>query len=1424
MARYIDPRLYSLFTAEAVGQLYWLLEVDFDSGTRYWGPAAVTWRSQAYTAIVESIEGLEESWSDPMEDKLKIRLLNQSGTLRTLVQDREFLDSRVRIRLVSGSLASTTTPAYSGTVGARTCAVNSGYPTPDALDGLWTFTWNSGTGLWTPSFERHDGVVTGYGTFGGTTGGTFTAAGLMSVTITGTYGAGQNGDVWSVRTTGNFLFWAGKADPPDRVDENFIEFTARGIVAAQMVAPIPRRLFVRRCQNVFGPVAASLTVQSMCGYSGPSSTASGAGTASVTLTPASITPFRHAKGSSIKIGASGTPVVVDAVGTSTITLAAARTWANADGIFFTDCSKIFNACIDRERQHEFGGERGISSTLGVINRRNRQTYNTYPGTQYDPKNATTDTKKGLQRVSKPVPEPDVPLRLVYGLRVVDGIPIELFAFDDDGGRQFKAIHYALGAGEHPSVSGDIGFCDRKWIGGKKRENVVKTSGGDEYLDHGCYFRRGTAAVTGAETNAAYNTDSDQEVRPQNTDFQGGAGTARSRVAWALFRGPRDNDTMWGEPGEPDTYPDAQFRILGRVVQKYLRNGATDGARVHSYNPIWIALDMMTDPYDGAGISIDDMAIARIKDAADYCDALIDSVEADTKADGNQTTVTNLDVDSAGGFRFKKGVWLNGVDTGETVEHIKGTNTIGLSGPITVVDGDRIHQKVPRFEASISIEDRQTVFDAVMSVLRGCRGYLCAVDGLVVIDIDREVATELLVDGGFETWASSTNLTVWSEGLTGGSTINRESTIINGGAFSIRMAIDSSGNPAEIAVDLGTLTPGGVYVARVVAQAASWVGGESVKIKLKNTAGAGTYLQADGTWAATAVYIDLPIKESGWQDLFYMFRADPHITGSTHQIYIRSGTGLASRNLYLDDASVFGPCGGEFRDQGGPVLQQRAMILGEDGDFSSAPEDPRLEYNEVQVTFKASIGGNMFPPEESSFTAVDESHRAEHVTKGQSVDCPGLVSFDEAARIAKYHLYRSRVLGEGSSFAGMAAALLPSAGDVVILSHRAPGWSRRLHRLETVSIPRFWPESEVGEFRVELDLEHWDPAIYTDAGEKGELGIGYAEPTITLSAVAAKGRVFELGWVPSVGDEPIQHYEIHVSTSTISSTLPDGDTLKAKKKGFSYKYQAKRSEAGGPLYARVFGILKNGDFVASNEVNVTDALDTLDDIADGDDRQLAVTILSLVKDGDFTDGSGWTKNAHGGSASVSGGLAHLNANGHTGSTYPTIFRPFPEGGVNDRRPFPLGAVISVALSFIAATGTPNGNLQVILFSGAEVGDDSETNYTLIHDIAFADIISTLRRIPVHYTFGASAPALPAGGTAYKIGLRLKGSANAQVDLDKFDVAPGAQPLDGWNFLGHADDLRNNIYPDYTSTGAAAGGGNLGGGKYPIGGPRTYDDFF
>ena len=65
------------------------------------------------------------------------------------------------------------------------------------------------------------------------------------------------------------------------------------------------------------------------------------------------------------------------------------------------------------------------------------------------------------------------------------------------------------------------------------------------------------------------------------------------------------------------------------------------------------------------------------------------------------------------------------------------------------------------------------------------------------DVTPSEGANLLVDPGFEDWASATDLADWAESLSGTSSINREDVVVHSGDFAARADIDSSNSQGRL---------------------------------------------------------------------------------------------------------------------------------------------------------------------------------------------------------------------------------------------------------------------------------------------------------------------------------------------------------------------------------------------------------------------------------------------------------------------------------------------------------------------------------------------------------------------------------------------------------------------------------------------------
>jgi hypothetical protein len=79
-----------------------------------------------------------------------------------------------------------------------------------------------------------------------------------------------------------------------------------------------------------------------------------------------------------------------------------------------------------------------------------------------------------------------------------------------------------------------------------------------------------------------------------------------------------------------------------------------------------------------------------------------------------------------------------------------------------------------------------------------------------------LGAELLTDGGFENWLDANDLTSWTEGPSGTSTVNREDTDKLTGNFACRMDVSAINDGVQIGPLAGVLTVGLWHVAELVA--------------------------------------------------------------------------------------------------------------------------------------------------------------------------------------------------------------------------------------------------------------------------------------------------------------------------------------------------------------------------------------------------------------------------------------------------------------------------------------------------------------------------------------------------------------------------------------------------------------------------------
>jgi len=154
--------------------------------------------------------------------------------------------------------------------------------------------------------------------------------------------------------------------------------------------------------------------------------------------------------------------------------------------------------------------------------------------------------------------------------------------------------------------------------------------------------------------------------------------------------------------------------------------------------------------------------------------------------------------------------------------------------------------------------------------------------------------EVLVDGGLENWASATNLTYWTEGVGGTSTINRESTDKVAGSYSARFDIDGTNGNAGISQGF-FLAPDTDYVLSFWWKAAA---GKTAVVWLCES-GWVYYLNTSGQWTSSQTGFILT-GDGTWQYFSVTFRA---LAGFTSYALDLNNSSAASSSIYFDSVSL-----------------------------------------------------------------------------------------------------------------------------------------------------------------------------------------------------------------------------------------------------------------------------------------------------------------------------------------------------------------------------------------------------------------------------------------------------------------------------------------------------------------------------------------
>lgn len=155
--------------------------------------------------------------------------------------------------------------------------------------------------------------------------------------------------------------------------------------------------------------------------------------------------------------------------------------------------------------------------------------------------------------------------------------------------------------------------------------------------------------------------------------------------------------------------------------------------------------------------------------------------------------------------------------------------------------------------------------------------------------------DAITDGGMEAWTTATNLTNWTESISGTSTVNQEATTIHGGTYSCHLEVDASNSNVRIQQNF-SIIPLKKY--KVVFWYKNSVAGKTARVKTFDT-GSNVWLTPTGSWqtedTATTLANSITWKKFGLE--FYA-----HADYSDYTIQLRNLTAHSS-SIYLDDVSI-----------------------------------------------------------------------------------------------------------------------------------------------------------------------------------------------------------------------------------------------------------------------------------------------------------------------------------------------------------------------------------------------------------------------------------------------------------------------------------------------------------------------------------------
>lgn len=450
------------------------------------------------------------------------------------------------------------------------------------------------------------------------------------------------------------------------------------------------------------------------------------------------------------LGASGVPSQYQ------FTTDTPQAYTTSDKLVYVNCNKVYADCSRRNRTHRYSGFR---ATLQPQIYSQEFLFSLYPSRGRQEQGGDGDIQFSASRLSRGINArdqqmigekrvfDDTAVPVVYGRKYVKTIPIEYHwvKHATDYRLDTAVTFHIIGIGEIDHV---LQFYDRN---GPLTFYFTSRYDGDRDMTAWPYWLwyypglRGEDSwrVIGGAIRDLVDPLDTHKMIAQPRDGLSNTGTAYNRVAYALTHRLRTNmnPDMATVPGidVPELWADLQ----GRKVQIYDHFGSPVGGPVWSRNPIWIAIDLITDRLIGPSFPMSLIDWPTAVDSANECDESILNVDAVTSVRETPSFPTEAQT-VVGISGFTRGMTVTFAN--KTTRVVYRTSTLLFLDPIgfrffldgaafTPTIGDIVQGWNARYSCDLSLTSRYTAATALDMVLSSCRGYIAFRGGLIRLKIE-----------------------------------------------------------------------------------------------------------------------------------------------------------------------------------------------------------------------------------------------------------------------------------------------------------------------------------------------------------------------------------------------------------------------------------------------------------------------------------------------------------------------------------------------------------------------------------------------------------------------------------------------------------------------------------------------------------------